>query len=102
MAMLSPPAKSKDYSFWWTDCIKLLHKFKEISTCSLKDGSTILLWKDNWNDQPLQHTLTHLASYARLLEISVHNASLFADLTDLFHIPLSEIAYVEFIKLYLL
>jgi hypothetical protein len=27
---------------------------------------------------------------------------LFADLTDLFHLPLSEVAYVEFIKLYLL
>jgi hypothetical protein len=66
-----PPAKSRDCSFWWRDCIKLLHKFKEISSCPLKNGSTIMLWKDIWHDQPLQHSMPHLASFARSMEISV-------------------------------
>jgi hypothetical protein len=42
-----------------------------------------------------------LASYAKYLQILVHNASLFTDLTglDLLHLPLSEAAYIEFITL---
>jgi hypothetical protein len=48
-----------------------LHKFKEISSWSLKNGSTIMLWKDIWHDQPLQHSIPHLASFATSMEILV-------------------------------
>jgi hypothetical protein len=55
-----PPAKSKDYSFWWRDCTKLLQKIKDIATCSLNDGTSILLWQDKWNDQPLFSSPFHI------------------------------------------
>jgi hypothetical protein len=66
-----PPAKFRDCSFWWRDCLKLLPKFKEISTSPLKNGSTIKVWTDTSHDQPLHHSLPHLASFAKTLETSV-------------------------------
>jgi hypothetical protein len=94
-----PPAKFRDCSFWWRDCLKLLPKFKEISTSPLKNGSTIKVWTDTSHDQPLHHSLPHLASFAKTLETSVQQALLLEDLSDLFHLPLTEAAYLEYITL---
>jgi hypothetical protein len=90
-----PPAKSRDCSFWWHDCLKILQKFKDLSSCSLNNGSTILLWKDTWSEQPLANTLPHLASFAKTLDISVQKASSTEPLLNLFHLPLSEVAFSE-------
>jgi hypothetical protein len=57
------------------------------------------MWKDNWHDQTLHHTLPHLASFANNLEISVHNALLSENLFDLFQLPLSKAAYLEYMTL---
>jgi hypothetical protein len=66
---------------------------------ALKNGSTIKVWTDTSHDQQLHHSLPHLASFAKTLETSVQQALLLEDLSDLFHLPLTEAAYLEYITL---
>jgi len=41
---------NKKESFWWRDIVKLLDNFKRIARATTKDGASILLWQDLWND----------------------------------------------------
>jgi hypothetical protein len=44
-----PPAKSREVSFWWRDCLKVLPEFKSMAVCSLGSGSSVQLWNDSWS-----------------------------------------------------
>lgn len=36
-------------SFWWGDILKLLSPFKSMTRITMQNGSTCLLWFDNWD-----------------------------------------------------
>jgi hypothetical protein len=59
------PGHTRKDSFWWRDNLKILYQFKEMALPELKNGGTILLWKDNWNGLELQLAMPELFSYAK-------------------------------------
>jgi hypothetical protein len=86
-------------SFWWKAHLKLLDKFKGISHCNIGDGKTAYLWTDLWSNNCLSQKLPHLASFAKKMDITVHESIHTEFLEDLFHLPLSQEAYLEFQEL---
>jgi hypothetical protein len=38
-----PPARTREVSFWWRDCLKLLPRFKDLAKCEFVQGNAILL-----------------------------------------------------------
>jgi hypothetical protein len=86
-------------SFWWRDCLKLLPKFKSLAICSIHNGSTTLLWEDDWNGQVLKNQYPHLASYASNLQISSRIALQNHNFLSMFDLPLSNEAYDEYHEL---
>jgi hypothetical protein len=82
--------------FWWRDVLKLLTLFKEIATPLLNNGSSCLLWYDSWNDQPWNQRYPQLFSYAKNKLISVNVAASTPLLQELFSLPLSNEAYLQF------
>jgi hypothetical protein len=86
------PGNHMEGSFWWKAHLKLLDKFKGISQCNIGDGKTSYLWIDNC----LFQKFPHLASFAKKMDITVHEAIHTEFLEDLFHLPMSQEAYTEF------
>jgi hypothetical protein len=41
-----PPLRARDISFWWRDCLKSLDIYKNLASCSLQNGRSILFWTD--------------------------------------------------------
>jgi hypothetical protein len=39
-----PPARIRDVSFWWRDCLAILPFYKQLALC-IHHGNSILLWK---------------------------------------------------------
>jgi hypothetical protein len=72
-----PPARIRDISFWWRDCLAILPI-------------------DAWSQQPLKDTWPHLYSYCINETISLQQALISPDAANLFHLPLSEEAVVLF------
>jgi hypothetical protein len=50
------PARPREISFWWRDCLKMLPAFMQVATCEYVQGNSILLWKDKWAADTLQAT----------------------------------------------
>jgi hypothetical protein len=69
---------------------------RAITTPLLQDGSTCLMWYDRWNDSVLHHSYPELFSYAKNRVISVSAAASVPLVQDLFHLPLSNEAYLQF------
>jgi hypothetical protein len=61
----------------------------------MHNGSTSLLWEDEWNGQVLKDQYRHLASYASNLHISSRMALQNHTFLDIFDLPLSNVAYDE-------
>jgi hypothetical protein len=93
-----PPAKARDISFWWRDCLKSLPSYKGIASIFVGSGASILLWHNKWHGASLQGQFPHLYSFAKDDSSSVVKV----DLADHFNLPLSEEAYSEFLHLRLL
>jgi hypothetical protein len=55
----------------------------------------LVYWKDNWKPEPLSNTLPELFSFAKNKTISVPTAFEQDQLTNLFHLPLSEVSFVQ-------
>jgi hypothetical protein len=91
-----PPARIREVSFWWRDCLSNLTSYKQLASCTFHQGNSILLWQDAWSQQPLKDTWPHLYSYCISETISLKQALLSPDAADLFHLPLSEEAVVQF------
>jgi len=87
------PNHTRKGSFWWRDNLKLLQQFKEITAPNLKNGETILFWKDKWNGQELNLAMPELFSYAKDQQISAKKVISSTDYTQLFHLPLSAQAF---------
>jgi hypothetical protein len=41
------PGQHRKGSFWWRDIVKLLEKFKSMSSVIVAEGSSVIFWKTN-------------------------------------------------------
>jgi hypothetical protein len=93
------PDKLNVGSFWWKSHLKLLDLYKGMARCKAGSGSTVLFWTDLWQDVRLHQKFPHLVTYAKDFNISVKDAIGQEYLQDLFHLPLSQQAYEEFLNM---
>ena len=84
------PDHTKRGSFWWSDNLKLLDKYKGMASVSASNGSTCLLWDNCWQGPPWKLTFPELYSFVKKPNISLAAASVVSPLIDLFNLPLSE------------
>jgi hypothetical protein len=91
-----PHAKSKRGSFWWRDIFSLVDEYRSITRCSFGDGSTVLFWKDFWDDgELLCEKFPRLYSFVIDEDISVAAIHASTDLFSHFVLPLSVEAFQE-------
>lgn len=83
-------------SFWWRDNLKNLQEFKQMVQIQIKNGETCLFWQDNWGQHCLKNRYPELLSFVKNKSISVAAAWAQQDMTQMFHLPVSEIAYNQF------
>jgi hypothetical protein len=93
------PGGSVEGSFWWKTHLKLVDTFKGLAKCNLGNGKSSLFWQDNWDDNCLMQSMPHLITYARNHLITVRDVLDTEFLEDLFHLPLSQQAYSEFLQM---
>lgn len=91
---LTPPKGS----FRWKDILKLQDTFRDIAHCYFGKGDTIGLWMDNFMDQPWSSSFDNLHSYAKVTTISMQKALQTVDILELFRLPMSRVAYNEFLE----
>lgn len=87
------PNTTKKGSFWWKDNLKNMQKFKQMAQIQIKNGETCLFWQDKWGEQSLKIIYPELFSFAKNKIIFVAAAWEQEDMTQLLHLPVSEIAY---------
>jgi hypothetical protein len=92
------PAKLQG-SFWWKLHLKLLDLYKSMARCNLRDGRSALFWTVLWHDSCLHQKFPHLVTYAKRTDYPVSKALQHEYIQDLFHLPMSQAAYEEFIQL---
>jgi hypothetical protein len=94
-----PHAENLCGSFWCRDVLKLVDNFRDVSAVKHGKGDTFMFWTDNWllngSISPLNSRFPCLFSFVRNQMDSA--ASVFAhdDITSLFHLPLSSVAFAE-------
>ena len=82
-----------------SDVVKLTDKLNGLAKVNLHDGKTCLFWSDLWLDTIPELSFPELSSFAKNKRITVAMAMLVDGPQDLFHLPLSEEAYAQFIQL---
>lgn len=87
------PNQTRKGSFWWRDILKLLPQFKEIAKPLVKNGVSIFFWLDEWNIEPLSSMAPELFSFAKNKQISVQKVVNLQELTELFQLPLPQLAF---------
>jgi hypothetical protein len=94
LATIKAPSGGRTY-----DIIRLLDKFKGIAKVDLKDGRTCILWSDLRGDSVLKLSFLELFSFAKNKTITVAEANSTENIQNLFHLPISEGAYPQFLQL---
>lgn len=83
-----PQARCPTGSFWWKDILKLFDKFRSISICIPKKGSTVLFWLEDWFGNALKVRFPHLFSFVKKPKSSpMHLRN--QEIDRIFSIPLS-------------
>jgi hypothetical protein len=76
----------------------LVDQFKRFASPQIKNGSSVLAWEDLWQGAViLKEAFPELYSFTKHNQISLQKA-LQGNLADLFHTPLSEQAYSQFLQ----
>lgn len=86
-------------SFWWRDVLKLLKPFKEMANIQLNSGDSCLFWKDKWSTHSFEDQYPQAYSFANKKFISVKDAFGEGELTNLFALPLSQIAFDQVLNI---
>jgi hypothetical protein len=95
----SLPGFQLEGSFWWKTHLKLLDKYKGMSRCLIGDGKSALFWTDLWSDTCMHKKFPHLVTFAKKTSHSINEFVQTKFLEDLFNLPLSTMAYNEFLEL---
>jgi hypothetical protein len=74
----------------------LLPAFKEVAQCDFIQEKSILIWQDKWSALPLKDTWPHLYSFCKDEGISIKQALLVPEASDLFYLPLSGETLLQF------
>jgi hypothetical protein len=90
-----PHAMDPCGSFWWRDVLKLAPLYRGIARCQVKDGTSVLFWKDPWIDSVVHEDFHRAFSYCRNEDISVQDFITAPTLSDNFYLPLSPKAFDE-------
>jgi hypothetical protein len=89
-----PHAENLTGSFWWKDVMKQVDNFRGVSAVNLGKGDTFLFWTDNWllegSIRPMKLRFPRLFSYVLNENLSAAKVIKTQDLSDLFHLPLSQ------------
>lgn len=83
-------------SFWWKSIIKLLSIFKDMAHCTVGQGTLVFFWHDKWGPTSLKLQFPHLFSFAKDELLSIKEATDSITFQDLFHLPLSNLAFSQF------
>jgi hypothetical protein len=94
-----PHAKPICCSFWWRDVAKLMNVYRGITSCKVRAGDTVLLWKDPWCSPVLSIASPRLFSYTTSEDVSVADFVGAQDVAALFQLPLSVEAHEELVQL---
>jgi len=70
-----------------------------MARCNLGDGRTTFFWSDLWGNDVLQQKYPHLYSFVQDATMTVQQVVNTEYLEDLFHLPLSNQAYQQFLLL---
>lgn len=93
------PSERKKGSFWWRDTLKLLDSFKVMSVANLLDGASCLLWMTSGMilfQNLLIQNFFHLQEFTTFQILKAKEA---AGPHDLFHLPISLVAYQQLLQL---
>jgi hypothetical protein len=82
-------------SFWWRNICTLTDAYRAITKCEVGNGTSVLFWSDNWQEQQLQTSFPRLFSFAKDKLQSVCEFMQPDNPIDNFHIPLSVEAFEE-------
>lgn len=93
------PGTNNKGSFWWRDTLKTLISFKGMASVMVSDGSSCFFWLDTWNGRLLSLQFPELFSFVKNSRLSVQSVFDEEDLSDLFHLPLSEEAFIQYQQL---
>jgi hypothetical protein len=52
-------------SFWWKSIITMSDEYRNLTRCTIGNGSSVLFWSDQWTDNLLDSTFPRLFSYAK-------------------------------------
>jgi hypothetical protein len=93
------PSTTKKGSFWWRDLLKLLDTYKGMACSNPFSGSTTYLWDVLWNGIVPKLRFPELFSFARNKCTWLQKVRMFPQLHRIFHIPLSDEAFPQFVQL---
>ena len=68
---LVPHATDQCGSFWWRDILQLTSTYRGVTLVEVRDGSTVLFWKDLWHNNILSDRHPRLFSFATNEDVSV-------------------------------
>lgn len=86
-------------SFWWKDILRLHLKYRGIASCIPYKGDTISFWDDLVNGHVFSQVFSALFQFAKNPKISLWNLRNSEALLDCFRIPMTRLAYNEFLQL---
>jgi hypothetical protein len=89
------PGQNKKGSFWWRDIVKLLGKFKSMSSVIVAEGNSVLFWKDRWIGQPLDLTYPELFSFVKNGNVTFKSVASNFEVSGIFNLPLSTQAHQQ-------
>ena len=75
--------------------MKLADGYRQLTTCEVGNGTSVLFWSDNWKQHSLEETYPHLFSFAKDKLCSLKQALSITEVSQAFHTPLSSEAMVE-------
>lgn len=94
-----PPGTIKKGSFWWRDTLKTLLNFKKMANMQVVSGHSCFFQKDKWSSQILEEQFPQAFSFAKNKLASVEKASKEENVTNLFALPLSEVAFDQVLSI---
>ena len=90
-----PHATEPCDSFWWRDLIQLMPIYQGVTQTNVRNGTTALFWKDDWNHSIYEEKYPRAFSYCKNGDILIQAFLNTSDLATTFHLPLSVQAHDE-------